>query len=467
MKAHGWSLQSRGPRFLPRRARPALLFILALAGALMLLPRTLAAERPAPITREPAAGPDEPSPEKDEQEPDEQVGEGEDESDQAPDALVDSRLTRLLEGIVLIDRPGFSAETHGKLQVQYLDAESDDPRLEDDLFLRELRPFIFGRIGKSWTWKLEGEVSTRIEAEDSDLDQLNLQDVYVRYQGLDARHRRLTLGNQRAPYSRDLMTSSSQLLLVERSLAGNLRAGVPGRVLGLHFRSESHAGKLAYWGSAGVLGHEPDAGALSFEAVINGRDDLNTGLLFAARVDLHPNGPMSYSDGDRHTPELKTTWSVAGYRWDNDGDNHPFTEGGVGLDPERADLDSATGVELSGGLRGRGITLDWQHNRIRSETVVPDFSGGLYTDGDTRLEVSAVEGGYRVPGSIVELGGALTRLDADGFVDAWKQATVVVNLDVVRRFIYKLQLSHTWNSNRLGIPEEDFGETRIQLQYVW
>ena len=32
--------------------------------------------------------------------------------------------------------------------------------------------------------------------------------------------------------------------------------------------------------------------------------------------------------------------------------------------------------------------------------------------------------------------------------------------------MYKLQLSHTRNSDRLGIPEVDFGQTRIQFQYV-
>ena len=446
--------------------------ILVVGSALTPLLPVLAEDRPAENARAQSDRPEEPTPDEGEQESDEEEPSAEEpaeheRADQAPDALHDAILDRLLKGIVLIDRPGFGVETHGKIQIQYLDADADDPSLEDDLFLRRLRPYFFGHIGESWTWKLEGEVSSRIEAGFTELHQLFLRDVYVRYQGFDARHRRLTLGNQRAPYSRDAMTSSTHLLLVERSLVGNHRAGVPDRVLGLHFRSEARAGKVAYWGSAGVLGHDPDAGDLKFESVINGSGDLNTGLLFAARVDLHPRGAMTYADGDAHTPELKYTWSLAGYRWDNDGDNNPFSDGGVSLDPEMADLDSATGIELSGGLRGRGITLDWQHNRIRGETVVPDFTGGLYTDGDTRLDVSALEGGYRIPGSIVELGGALARLDADGFVDAFDQATVVVNLYIVRRFVYKLQLAHTWNFNQLGVPGDDFGHTRIQFQYVW
>ncbi len=436
-------------------SRAVVVSLFILVGALTPAP-TLLAEDTAEDTAEEGTPPEEVEEIENAEEPAREKS-----PDNAPDALVDPVLERLLGGIVLVDRPGFSIETHGKIQIQYLDADSDATMLEDGLFLRRLQPYFYGRIGKSWTWKLEGELSSRIESGSFDLDQLNLRDTYVRYEGFDARHRRLTLGNQRPPYSRDVMTSSTQLLLVERSLAGDRRAGVPDRALGVHFRSESHAGKVAYWGSAGLLGQDPDGLALEFESVINGSDDHNTGLLFAARVDVHPNGPMSYADGDRNTCELKYTWSLAGYRWDNDGDNRQFS------DPERIDLDSATGLELSGGLRGRGISVDWQHNRIWGETVLPDFTGGIYTDGDTRLDVSALEAGYRIPGSIVELGGGVTRFDADGFEDAWNQATAVVNLHVVRRFIYKLQLSHTWNSNRLGIPEADFAQTRIQFQYVW
>ena len=95
---------------------------------------------------------------------------------------------------------------------------------------------------------------------------------------------------------------------------------------------------------------------------------------------------MTFFDSDPHTPVLKTTWSLAGYAWENDGSNNRFTSGGVALDPLKADLDSATGFEASGGLRGRGITLDWQLNLIRGETVAEGFTGGIYVDGVTHAE---------------------------------------------------------------------------------
>ena len=122
---------------------------------------------------------------------------------------------------------------------------------------------------------------------------------------------------------------------------------------------------------------------------------------------------------------------------------------------------------MSGGLRGRGITLDWQHNRIEGETVARDFTGGLYVDGETSLDVSAVEGGYRFRVFPIEVGGAVARFDADGYAAAWDKATLVLNLYSPRRPIGKLQISHGWISNRQGLPEADFQETRIQTQYVW
>jgi len=36
-----------------------------------------------------------------------------------------------------------------------------------------------------------------------------------------------------------------------------------------------------------------------------------------------------------------------------------------------------------------------------------------------------------------------------------------------KRYLAKLQISHRWISDRFGVPNEDFRETRLQVQYVW
>jgi hypothetical protein len=124
-------------------------------------------------------------------------------------------------------------------------------------------------------------------------------------------------------------------------------------------------------------------------------------------------------------------------------------------------------LELSGGLRGRGITLDLQYNRIEADTVVDDFTGGVYVDGEAKFDVFAIEGAYWLGRIPIELGGALSSLDSDGYQEAWETATAVVNVHGLEKFSAKLQLTHSWVFNRFGIPSEDFQETRIQLQYVW
>ncbi len=401
-----------------------------------------------------------------ETEADAEAERADEEADESSEALRDPIIAKLFKRRVLISRPGFSIETHGKLQIQYYDADSDDPDSKDEFFIRRYRPILLGRIARSWTWKVEVEYSADVEAGSIDLKELDIRDVYLRYEGFKAEGRRLTLGNQKAPFSRDFLTPSAHQLLVERTFVGDTSLGVPDRALGIHFRGETRSGKVDYWASAGGLGHDTDANLLKFDTLV-GNGDLNEGLLLSGRLDLHPRGAMTFSDGDPHTPGIKYTWSVAGYGWESYGGNNRSSDAGVTLDPERADLDSATGLEISGGLRGRGITLDWQYNRIRGETVAEDFTGGLYLGGVTHLDVAAVEGGYWIRGSSVELGGALSRLDADGYSETWDNSTLALNLHKRDKFYGKLQISHSWISSRHGIPGENFQETRVQVQYVW
>jgi hypothetical protein len=420
-----------------------------------------------PPESSPESAPSEEAPPEVQSEPPEEEASEEEEPDESPDALHDPLIHKFIKRRQLIDRPGFSLETGGKIQVQYYDAASDDPDNEDDLFLRRFRPLFLGHLGASWTWKFEVEIGADITSGGIDTDQLDIRDIYFRYQGFKTDGRRLTLGNQKAPFSRDFMTPSVHQLLVERTFVGDSNVGVPTRVAGIHFRDEARDGKLVYWGSTGYIGHVPGVDAIKFDSLVRARSELNEGPLVSARLDLHPRGEMTFADGDNHTPKLEYTWSLAGYSWNNDGRNNTFTQDGVGIAAEKADLDSATGLEVSGGLRGRGITLDWQYNRIRGETVADGFTGGLYVDGTTHLDVAAVEGGYWLPGTLVELGGALSRIDADGYAHSGKRHGVVLNLHGSERFNTKLQVSHDWIFNRKGVDSQDFQETRLQIQYVW
>jgi hypothetical protein len=456
----------------------ALAVLAAALGALLLLPAPTGAQGSLPLGAAEERAPGEGEDSQASEEAQAEAGEGakaatddaEDGVDESPDALRDPVVGKLLKRRVLIDRPRFSLETGGKLQVQYYEADPNDLENEDELFLRRFRPVFWGHIASNWTWKLEVELSADIAEGEIDFEQLDIRDLYLRYEGFKAHGTRLTIGNQKTPFSRDFLTPSKHQLLIERTFVGSTSGGVPDRTLGAHLRGETHQGKLAYWGNVGAGGHDPDVNRLKFDSLIGGGSSLNEGLLVAGRVDVHPRGAMTFTDGDPHTPRVKYTWSLAGYVWENDGNNNTFTEDGVSVDPLRADLDSATGLELSGGLRGRGISLDWQVNRIQGETVDEDFTGGLYVDGETRLDAAAVEGSYWFGRSPFELGAALARIEADGYTEPWDSASLVLNLHGwrwIRWFGGKVQMSHEWVFSRRGVPGEDFRQTRVQVQYVW
>lgn len=391
----------------------------------------------------------------------------EEEADVLPDALQDPIFAKFIKRRFLINRPGFTVETGGRIQVQYYDSDPDDGANEDEAFLRRFRPYLVGHVGENWTWKAEAELSADIEAGGVDFDQLDIRDLYMRYSGFRDPDLRLTIGNQKAPFSRDFLAPNTHLLLIERTQAGQANAGVPTRTLGIHFRGTAGHGRFGFWANLGYLGHEPDVDRVRFESLIFGSGSLNEGPILAGRLEYQPRGPVTFSDSDNHSCELRYSVGVAGYVWENDGNNNRFTDGGEALDPLRADMDLATGIELSGGVRGRGITLDWEYNRIETEAVVNGFTGGLYRDGEAELDVAAVEGAYWLAGTPIELGGALSRVQADTYEDEWDTATAVVNIQLRERLGMKLQISHSWIYNQRGMPGDDFRETRVQIQYVW
>ena len=83
-------------------------------------------------------------------------------TDEAPDAVIDPLIARIIKRHVLIDKPDFRLETGGKVQVQYYVADSEDPDNEDDLFLRRLRPYLIGHFKDNWIWKAEVEIGADI-----------------------------------------------------------------------------------------------------------------------------------------------------------------------------------------------------------------------------------------------------------------------------------------------------------------
>jgi len=387
--------------------------------------------------------------------------EEEDDADVAPDAMRDPLIAKVIHRRVLIDKPHFSMETGGKVQLQYYDTDSADPDNEDKLFLRRIRPFLMGHFATHWKWKAELERSAQITAFDFGSSSLDFRDLFVRYEGFERAGTRLTIGNQKAPFSREFMRPSTSLLFVERTAVGLNDSGVPDRLLGVHVRRPFASDKAALWASVGSESLEQDVRSLWFRPTLGADNEFNRGWLGAGRLDFQPAGPR-HSDKNLHLE-----MSFAGYYWENDGSRNTFTQEGVALDPLRADVNTASGLELSGVLDAGGFTLGFQHNWIEATSVADDFTGGIYLAGDADAKTSTLQSAYRIARRRVQSAAGATRFDVQTYVEPWTEWILGFNLDLQERYLAKLQITTRWISSRFGLPGEDFVETRLQVQYVW
>lgn len=381
------------------------------------------------------------------------------------DGLRDPLIAHVIRRVRLVHTPRFSLEIGGKLQVQYYDADPDDEDNEDDLSLRRFRPFLLGHFLDHWTWKLEIEQSASNGTLELSVSELNIRDAFVRYHGFRLDGRQLTIGNQKLPFAHDFMTPSTSQFFPERSFAGDFNAGVPNRGLGVKFRSPTPSDKLLLWGSLVRAVHHQDVTRLRWDSPIGASSDRNEGLMAVGRVDLRPLGPPVSQASPRERPRT-FTFGLAGYAWSNDGDN-AFTRDGVALDPERADLEEAWGWELSAAVRGRGLRAEAQMNRIHGETVVGDFTGGIYSDGETDITSGVFQAGYFVIDSRLEITAGYTSIEAEAERSGSDHWIAGLNFHLIDKYQAKLQIAHRWISNDESVAENDFREARIQLQYVW
>ncbi|HEX2253429.1 MAG TPA: porin [Thermoanaerobaculia bacterium] len=361
-------------------------------------------------------------------------------------------------GVTVFEEGGRTLEIGGTIQVQYHLTDPAAGGSDDELFFRRLRPYVAGRLDEDWYGKVEVDFGGS-----SGGNELAVKDAYVRYSGFEGLQ--VTLGNQKPPFSREFLTSSKEQQLVERTFVGDHNYGVPDRMLGVVVGGDALERRITYAGSFGSASVDPDARRLDFDSPATRDDDFNEGWLAAGRVDWHPLGYLKPSQGD-FTGEPRFTLGAALFTWSNDGDNDTRTEDGRATDPARPDVDAATGAELSAALRGRGLSIDVQAQRIEGDTVDPRFSGGLYRGGATTLDQLAVEGGYMIVADRLEAVAAWEWQDADGYRDPWTRTSLGLDLYLDEHAL-KGQLTYRLGENLDGVPGRDADELFLQLQYVF
>ncbi|MGB7490636.1 MAG: porin, partial [Thermoanaerobaculia bacterium] len=131
-------------------------------------------------------------------------------------------------GIVVYEDGDKFIEIGARIQLQYL-YFSEDPRLgegdsQDTIFFRRLRPYIAGSVTKNWLGKLQFDMGKSL-----DQDELAVKDAYMQYTGW--KNHKIFIGNSKAVFSREFLTSSKRQQTVERWFVGQHNFGSPDRML--------------------------------------------------------------------------------------------------------------------------------------------------------------------------------------------------------------------------------------------
>jgi phosphate-selective porin len=344
----------------------------------------------------------------------------------------------------------------GRLQLQYYQSKPDGGETTDDLFFRRLRPFIEGSLHKDWKGKIQFDLG---KAEGT--NEVAIKDAYFQYKGWEGM--KFSIGNANFPFSREFLTSSKKQQLVERTFVGDHNYGTPDRNAGLHLTGKTGSKKISYGASATVASIDPDNDKLDFDTPVNRNDDFNDGFMVGGRVDWHPFGYLKFSQGDFER-KTRATIGVAAYTWSNDEDNNTNTPGCL-AGSGKCDVDSVTGLEISGAFRAAGFSIDAEYNSFDAETTEAGITDGIYTNGDTTLTNASIEGGYMF-GQTIELVAGYQTQDADGYATAWNRTSVGANWFLKKHDI-KFQLSYRMGENLEGVENNDEDELFLQGQYVF
>lgn len=346
----------------------------------------------------------------------------------------------------------------GRIQLQYHKVDPDGGEATDDVFFRRFRPYIEGSLHPNWKGKFQWDMGKAV-----DDNEVSIKDAYMQYKAESGV--KVTLGNYSFPFSREFLTSSKYQQLVERTFVGDSNYGTPDRQTGVYVAGMNGA-KTFDWALGLADGRvDPDANKIDFETAVNDGTDYNEGMMVGGRVNFHPFGYLKMSQGD-FSGEQKATVSLGAFSWSNDDDNNTRTTAGSAMDVAKPDVDSITALEVSGAYRNKGFSVDAQYNVFNAETVDPTVTSGIYKNGETEMTNYAIEGGYMVIPSKLELVVGLSSQDADGYATAWDRTEFGANWFVYKHDI-KFQLTLRQNENVKGKQGSDEDEVFMQAQYVF
>jgi hypothetical protein len=342
----------------------------------------------------------------------------------------------------------------------------------EQLFFRRLRPVIMGGMD-DW----QGIIMLDFGAgEDGTTYNTSIRWANFQYNGFYQVH--ATFGSFKPWFSRELLTDGPHLNTIERSPVGDTNYGNPDYTIGFAWDQMLPNRQFLYYFSVGLEDHPQSVTQLQMRSPAFVTSGVNQGVLVTGRLDFYPFGRMPYDSrplytpppsvyfqSDFHTQTWRTIVSTAVYGWWNDDNSNPFTSHGVSTSTTNADLDRALGVEVSGGVRGFGVSADLEYQYVRGDLLAGNFTGGLYVNGRTNMNKLSCTGGYMLPRD-VELVSAWSMVEATGFARTLTQTTVGVNW-FVKKYAVRFSATYSWLDNNNGIAGNNIGVARALAQFVW
>jgi hypothetical protein len=366
-------------------------------------------------------------------------------------------------GIKVYEEGDKFIEVGARIQFQYLHLDPSDGETHDTAWFRRLRPYIAGSVTKNWWGKIQVDFGKNLNQ-----NEVAVKDAYMQYTGW--KNMKLFIGNSKTPFSREFLASSKRQQTVERIFVGQHNFGNPDRMLGFRLDGHTDNTKIAWKVALGAENLDPDVRRMDFDSPANDEDDWNEGVVYAGRLDYFPMGAFKYDQGDFERGPIKVGFAGALFGWDSDGDRQTYTDEIEGvptcINEKKCDLDSARGWELSGGLRGRGFSVDLEYNQIDGDLVDPSFTGGLFLNGQTTLEKWQLEGGYMLPMIPIELVYKHDSFDADGYDKTWTGDDFALNY-FFNQHKAKVQLVYRLGRNVAGVDGDDLNTFIMQWQFVF
>jgi phosphate-selective porin OprO and OprP len=351
-------------------------------------------------------------------------------------------------------------EFGGYVQTQY-ENTTEDGVTEDRVLFRRIMLDVTGRLIEGWLGRVQADLAPATES-----NGITVKDAWLRYTGFEDRGLTITIGNQKLPYSRSVLTSSSRRGLVERLPVGDRAFGSPGRALSI--KVDGQLTEPIRWSAVvASVHHRPDADQIRLDGRAEAEDDWNQGLLVNGRIEWHPRGTVPLEQSAFDVRDVRYTVAAATYYWNNDGDRNLYTDDdGQAIDADAVDLQDAFGFELSGAMRAPRTSLDVEFQRVSGHTVDGAFTAGIYAHGSTRLYKSGIEAGYMViPARLELLAGFGTLAIRDRDAVAYQPTAGVAWYLAQHRL--KFQIMHREDFNAVGISGDRARATFVQAQFVF